>query len=61
MVINKILLIDDQTVVLQALRLVLQSMGYQVVENSDPVEAWNTLESEGAQYCDLVLSDLRMP
>ncbi len=56
----KILLVDDEELVLEALREILIELGYRVVGTSDPEEAIKIYEREGAQI-DLVIVDMIMP
>ena len=54
-----ILLIDDESSVLSALKLVLKVLGHQVREFSNPLEALECLKSDPS--LDLILCDLKMP
>ncbi|MFN3534635.1 MAG: response regulator, partial [Desulfatiglandales bacterium] len=56
----KILLVDDEELVLDALRDILVELGYRVVGTSDPEEAIKIYEREGAEI-DLVIVDMIMP
>ena len=62
---KRIVLIDDEAGVVLALRLLLQSMGFDVEALSDPQKALDYIcqGSSGAalNHVDLVLCDLRMP
>jgi len=53
-----ILIVDDETNILSALRRVFRSEGHELVLCSDPLKA---LEHVAATPFDLVLSDYRMP
>jgi len=54
----RILIVDDEPPVLQAVRGVIEQMGYQTREANDGAQAIAALESESF---DLVVTDLRMP
>lgn len=53
-----VLIIDDEVMVLDALKVILEDLGYSVEGYSDPVAGE---EAAIAGDYDLVLSDLRMP
>jgi CheY-like chemotaxis protein len=53
-----ILVIDDETMILDAIKIIFEDMGYSVHTVSDPVEG--TEEAIRNSY-DLVLTDIRMP
>ncbi len=53
-----ILLVDDEPMVLQALRRTLSPEGYRVLELSDPTQALDLVEREAV---DIVLADIHMP
>jgi len=55
---KRLLLIDDDEVVLQSLERLLESQGYQVEKAHNGFEA---LEKAQNQVFDLVISDIRMP
>ncbi|NBW40786.1 response regulator [bacterium] len=55
---KKLLLIDDEEGVLQALSLLLGALGHQVFPFSDPVKA---LQEVTAISPDWIITDLRMP
>lgn len=57
--ISHVLLIDDESSVLLALKLVLEAIGFKVKDFSSPLEALNFLANGGR--CDLCICDLRMP
>lgn len=57
--IQHILLLDDEPSVRLALKLLLQAIGYEVTDFSDPLEAINYLAQ--GQRGDLFICDLRMP
>lgn len=54
----KILLIDDDPLVLDSVRLVLESAGHQVVSVSDGGDALNHIPNQGVE---LVITDIIMP
>ncbi len=53
-----ILIVDDDELVLESLRLVLREAGYKVKSTSSPEKALAVLEKENV---DLVITDLKMP
>jgi DNA-binding NtrC family response regulator len=55
---KKILVIDDEEMNLDAMRVVLEDMGLAVSTDSDPVKG---TEDALAEDFDLVLTDIRMP
>jgi CheY-like chemotaxis protein len=55
---KSILVIDDETMILDAIKIIFEDMGYSVHTVSDPVEG--TEEALRKDY-DLVLTDIRMP
>ncbi|MDA8155150.1 MAG: sigma-54 dependent transcriptional regulator [Actinomycetota bacterium] len=55
---TKILVLDDEDIVLKASRRVLESEGYAVETTASPENALSVIESSSV---DIVLSDLRMP
>jgi len=55
-----ILLVDDETSLIQVGTLMLERLGYKVVGKSDPLEALDVFRKEPALY-DLVISDVTMP
>jgi DNA-binding NtrC family response regulator len=55
---KKILVIDDETMILDAIRIIFEDMGYSVRTESDPFAG--TQEALEGAY-DLVLTDIRMP
>lgn len=55
---KSILVIDDETMILDAIKIIFEDMGYTVRTSSDPVEG--TEEALRKDY-DLVLTDIRMP
>jgi len=55
-----ILLVDDETSVLFALRLLLEAMNYAVTDFSNAAQALEALE-QGTLQVDLFLCDLKMP
>ncbi len=57
--IHHILLLDDEPSVRLALKLLLQAIGFEVTDFSEPLEAVNFLAQ--GQRADLFICDLRMP
>jgi len=57
---ERILLVDDEIRVLEALSQILGKKGYQVKGISDPLEALETFKQKPAQF-DLIISDITMP
>lgn len=57
---EKFLIIDDEEILLEMLKTVLISLGYDIVAMSDPVEALAHLEEHYKEY-DLIISDVTMP
>lgn len=55
---KSILIIDDETMVLDALKVILEELGYTVEGYSDPLAGERAAISRSY---DLILSDLRMP
>ncbi len=55
---KKILVVDDETAILNSLRRVLQNLCYEVVSADNGIKA---LELMAGQPIDLVISDMRMP
>lgn len=56
--LNRILVVDDEPVVLVALRETLRQQGYEVVAVEDPVEALQIIQKTGFS---VILSDQQMP
>jgi type IV pilus assembly protein PilB len=54
----RILVVDDELAMLEMLRDLLTSEGYEVITASDGREAWSAVRQE---VPDLILSDIRMP
>ena len=55
---KSILVIDDETMILDAIRIIFEDMGIEVRTTSDPAEgARDAVEND----YDLVLTDIRMP
>lgn len=54
----RILIIDDETMVIDALELILEGLGHAVEGYSDPLAGE---EAASTKDYDLILSDLRMP
>jgi PAS domain S-box-containing protein len=57
---GKILIVDDDEMVLATNVEILKELGYQVVAESDPLAALNVIEQD-AQSFDLVITDQTMP
>ena len=57
---KKILVIDDDKMVLLTLKRLLTKEGYRVIPAKSGVEALQSLKEIGFE-CDLILSDLKMP
>ena len=55
---KSILVIDDETMILDAIKIIFEDMGYTVHTSPDPVQG--TAEALGKDY-DLILTDIRMP
>jgi CheY-like chemotaxis protein len=55
---RRILVVDDEYVVLDALAMMLEAEGYRVRKASDGAEAWQRLDEE---IPDVVLCDVQMP
>jgi len=55
-----LLVVDDDSRILQVLGSMLESMGYEVIGVQDGREAIGVFEAIGAR-CDAVLTDLKMP
>ena len=53
-----ILVIDDETMVLDAIKIIFGDMGYTVETTSDPAQG---MERAITQDFDLILTDVRMP
>jgi DNA-binding NtrC family response regulator len=57
-VAKSILAIDDEEMILDAIKIIFEDMGYSVDTTSDPVKG---TEDALAKDYDLVLTDIRMP
>jgi DNA-binding NtrC family response regulator len=57
-VAQSILVIDDETLILDAIKIIFEDMGYLVETASDPVRG---TEAALSRDFDLILTDLRMP
>jgi PAS domain S-box-containing protein len=57
---ERILLVDDETRLLDAISQILEKKGYQVTGISNPLEALNTFKEKPGQF-DLIISDVTMP
>lgn len=55
---KSILVIDDETMILDAIKIIFEDMGYSVQTTSDPVQG--TEEAIKKDF-DLILTDVRMP
>ena len=55
---KSILVIDDETMILDAIKIIFEDMGYSVHTSSDPLKG--TEEAIRGSY-DLILTDIRMP
>jgi CheY-like chemotaxis protein len=53
-----ILVIDDETMILDAIKIIFGDMGYDVHTTPDPIQGTETALS---QDFDLILTDIRMP
>jgi two-component system alkaline phosphatase synthesis response regulator PhoP len=58
MMSTKILVVDDDPDILEAINLILEAQGYQVVTARDGIDALNKLKEEKP---DLMIMDLMMP
>jgi two-component system cell cycle sensor histidine kinase/response regulator CckA len=57
---ERILLVDDETQLLDAIGHILEKKGYQVKSMSHPLDALNTFKEKPGQF-DLIICDLTMP
>jgi signal transduction histidine kinase/CheY-like chemotaxis protein len=57
---GKVLLVDDEDIILSSLQNVLKRMGYDVVAVKDGLEAYEVFRKAPSSY-DLVITDLTMP
>jgi CheY-like chemotaxis protein len=55
---KSILVIDDETLILNAIKAIFEDMGYSVYTESDPIQG--TERAIKNEY-DLILTDIRMP
>jgi DNA-binding NtrC family response regulator len=55
---KSILVIDDETMILDAIKIIFEDMGYIVHTTSDPIQG---TEAAIAGDFDLILTDVRMP
>jgi DNA-binding NtrC family response regulator len=53
-----ILVIDDETMILDAIKIIFEDMGYSVQTTPDPIKGTETAIE---QEFDLILTDIRMP
>jgi two-component system, chemotaxis family, chemotaxis protein CheY len=62
MTLGRVLIVDDQVYVRQAVRLVLTKAGYDVIEAEDGVQGIHIMgEHQNASDVDTVICDLQMP
>ena len=62
MAIGRVLIVDDQVYVRQAVRLVLTKAGYDVIEAEDGAQAIQTMgEHQDRSNVDTIICDLQMP
>jgi DNA-binding NtrC family response regulator len=57
-VAKSILVIDDETMILDAIKIIFEDMGYSVQTTSDPLQG---TDEAIAKDFDLILTDVRMP
>ena len=57
---ERILLVDDETRLVEAVGGILKKMGYRVTEISDPLDALAAFREQPGQF-DLIISDVTMP
>lgn len=55
---KKILVIDDEEIVLNMIKVIFEDMGYEVTTHQNPL---NGLDEAVRNSFDLIISDLRMP
>ncbi len=55
---KSILVIDDETMILDAIKIIFEDMGYAVETTADPVQG---AEQAATRDYDLILTDVRMP
>ena len=55
---GRIIVVDDEAVVLKNLRRILEKSGHIVSTSTNPVKALEQIENE---FYDIVISDMRMP
>lgn len=56
----KILLVDDETVVLDVTKIMIERLGYRVIATSSSVNALDLFRADPDQF-DLVITDMTMP
>ncbi len=62
MVLGRVLIVDDQLYVRQAVRLVLTKAGYDVIEAEDGAQGIQMMEEhQNASNVDTIICDLQMP
>ena len=57
----KILIIDDEKALRQAMMQILQDEGYEVIEAGDGEQGLKLIQKDEAERPDLVFLDLKMP
>jgi len=57
---GKVLLVDDETIILDSISMALESIGFTVIQAKDGVEAMERFQAEGTNLA-LVIMDLTMP
>jgi len=57
---EKVLIVDDEDVIVQMERQMLESLGYKVTALTSSKEAWDVLQKQPASF-DLVITDMTMP
>jgi DNA-binding NtrC family response regulator len=55
---KRILVIDDEEIVLNTIKLILDDMGYEVITHQDPLKG---VDEAIQNHFDLIITDLRMP
>jgi PAS domain S-box-containing protein len=57
---QRVLFVDDETVIGRAIQQLLERLGYRATVHSDPREAWTAFDAAPAAF-DVVVTDLTMP
>lgn len=57
---ERLLVIDDETAIVDMLRKMLENLGYQITTATHPLAALELFQSDPAAY-DLVITDMTMP